>query len=1224
MLRNEIEKQLQSIGSAEFQILMDEFLPYIRNITFKSSPGTKEGANKTTKGQPDSFFINNNNNTLIFAEYTTQQKNIIKKLKDDINSCINLKTDAVELSEIILAFTSKISNEDYQNLNKYAHNINPNIKLTVYSIQEIAQKLQLFPNLKDYFPTLPILEGITTLNGFIKEQKEGFRPNLENPYIKCKSHEECINLLYENKYMIIHGNQGIGKSRLTLEIGKTFKDKGFNILVITHYNNNLKNNLSRLFKKNENYLVIIDNYTEDFKNIEETVKFLDELTSINIKLIFSVKSQFFKKLKIHLNNFNIVSYKLDKFSPEEINKIITSYLKKNNLSMKNQPKQKLIEISKGNPNLVMMALYSAVKYENMNYLENPIKIYDKYYEDFIKVKNFSINDHELIILGIISFFGVLDKRDTELNQILTELFNFQLINEWETIRKLNTLELIDIYENTLVKLSDDVLKNYTFYKVFLKDNPLLDFEILLDHFIIRYIDNFKNILYDLYNLFNYKNLENIFIPKIKTFKQKYGKNHSLILPFYELFHIFYEKDTLNFIKEWSNNLKIEEYNFNDFKIPENKNNFNYTPEISLLKIFYEIPAFMEFSLHLSLNIIKKQPSKTLEIVENINDAFKFKLKNIENKNFDIQINLINFLAEKEDTTTNIIKKQIFIEIAPKLLQWHNVDETYHNMTITFQRFNLINCLSLRKLRSKILKRLFELSEDNLIEFKHIFNTYINVLFENNKEIYLNEEKIIYDFFINTKQNYIYSSLIYKYLQKFKEYFDPSYEFEILYNNDEITIGKIYTTDFGYHKDSMQLIENDLKDKSKKDILNILNILKEIGNMDKNLINNYPQSIDHVFEVLVKKDIDLFKDIFIYYLNNLDSNIKTYINSHFIYVAFNEKLINPIDFYKINNITMHYNQNYFNESIFRFSPSDSVNKELFFKLITFLNSTKNFNTYQLKEYEKFNKYYIKYKNEISESNNCANIIQYITRLLLNKKEVTFDNDFCKDNILYFEDNINLLKKIYFKTLKNNTKYDYNQSELKSLCSKDYSIIKEYLNFIDFKDICEEDIDLSFIWNLNIPEYYLNDIIESITEKSNAIDNYFNILFKGLNEEDILYKLIKQNKNSEKHITLLFNMILTKFNEEEFIEYLQFFLKINNNITLFKSIPLKKHFSIIGDLSYYYNNQISFYNKILNMLNSLTEPSNPLKYHLHETYLQELIENEKETLKNYEYYAFKEIF
>ena len=80
---NQIEKAIRELEGGKFQKLCDSFITVKENVEITST-GSHVGTDKTVKGTPDSYYTKENGQ-FVFIEYTTtQKKDLLNKILDDI------------------------------------------------------------------------------------------------------------------------------------------------------------------------------------------------------------------------------------------------------------------------------------------------------------------------------------------------------------------------------------------------------------------------------------------------------------------------------------------------------------------------------------------------------------------------------------------------------------------------------------------------------------------------------------------------------------------------------------------------------------------------------------------------------------------------------------------------------------------------------------------------------------------------------------------------------------------------------------------------------------------------------------------------------------------------------------------------------------------------------------------------------------------------------------
>ncbi len=161
----QIENALKAINQASFQSLINHLL-HLEGNKFIGSPGTVVGKEKTSKGTPDSFFIDDSNN-YIFVECTTKErigasKSFFEKLLKDIEHCFNEIETTIskdKIDKVYLACTEKISVDEYDLLHQKVKSYNSDTKLDVLTIQNLPMRIFDLPKLAEEYLNIQIVKG---------------------------------------------------------------------------------------------------------------------------------------------------------------------------------------------------------------------------------------------------------------------------------------------------------------------------------------------------------------------------------------------------------------------------------------------------------------------------------------------------------------------------------------------------------------------------------------------------------------------------------------------------------------------------------------------------------------------------------------------------------------------------------------------------------------------------------------------------------------------------------------------------------------------------------------------------------------------------------------------------------------------------------------------------------------------------------------------------------
>lgn len=104
----DIEAKILQLGAGEFQKFCDTFLSLKEEYGKILCLGMKPGTQKTTIGNPDTYF-RKENGRYVFVVYTTEQEGIYNKIKKDIDKCLDFSKTGIEekdIEEIVCCHTS--------------------------------------------------------------------------------------------------------------------------------------------------------------------------------------------------------------------------------------------------------------------------------------------------------------------------------------------------------------------------------------------------------------------------------------------------------------------------------------------------------------------------------------------------------------------------------------------------------------------------------------------------------------------------------------------------------------------------------------------------------------------------------------------------------------------------------------------------------------------------------------------------------------------------------------------------------------------------------------------------------------------------------------------------------------------------------------------------------------------------------------------------------------
>jgi hypothetical protein len=1240
-----IEKFLSAVDQATFQKLMNHLL-HLEGYKFLSSPGSVVGKNKTSKGSPDSFF--EDGDKYVFCELTTQEKlstgeTFFKKLKKDIDHCFDTSVTSInnaDISKVILGFTEKLKPKEHKELKDRVNKHNPQAQLIIYSIQEIPFRLVYYPGLADkYIAGVKTTKGtFYTLPDFLKTTEKGLQPSLTNPFLgRDEEIKQAKSNLLTCDILIITGSQGVGKSKFAVHLAEIFENEfSFEPRVIASSPVPLWEDLNNFILPNKKYFIFFDDANKALPNLDYLLQFISTRDSGTIKIVITVrdyaKPDLNKFLSNVLHNEIIINHLEDKQIEEIVNKSLPTGSSLDPFAM-----GKIISLSKGNSRLALMATSAIVKNNNTEVLADVFSLYDQYFQ---KVKNdlsFLDDKRNLKVLGIISFFGVLDRNNEEVKTILESQFGINWNQLWETLLELEKVELVDVFQNEVVKISDQVLATYVFYKTFIDESTVqINYSQWIFSFVEKHEKKISKTLVDLINTFGFLELRDRITSLILEVQTKLEGDVKTLYKFLDIFWFYREVDSLLFVKKWIESLDKEETELSEIEYIYESNDFVWAPDYLklLLNFWGHNTHYTREAIDLALKLMFRQPSRIPEILKHLTEHLQF-------HRFDYRVGFprqhvfIETLSNTDFTDREKeISNQIFLSVAPSYLGWdYHQPEGKSGGQIAIYNFHLLKTPALMELRKHILQRLQSLFPTNETSVLKALHKYVWTSREIDSSIYADEQQLITDFIKgNLKpENYSHCKFVYEYEDTLKEHSVTLLTDWISFlNSDSMRIAKIFNGKF--NEENLKYDEREKKQKEEiekfvagKDITFIHSTLDQLDSIYKDaLVNNdgywIESSLPILFLSLAENNTNLYyKSLELLMLGKYSFELN---QGYFIYRPIKNKLVKPKEIYSHLNRYEYRQKQFWKLLFFEALEESDIDEFLLLEFIGFISSVNDrFYISDLENKILYDKQFNVSKSLLQPSvSDHENIVTYITEILLSKAnsmDIFFDRHTCETCSKYFGKKINLLKQVYFNHKKRDNHYDYSGKEMEAVSSLDNYFLAEYLNevtkdvnFLHFKF---DNLNLTFVWDLQDYEKIIDEALEIIISKApiwSSFEHQANVLFKGLKlspeQQGKVYsyisKFIGKHSSSKQHIHIILNVVTFSFNNQ-ILRFLREFLLLNKDIEFMKHLWLERNGAFSGSRVPRIESHIKFTKAVIEMIQSLP---NPLDYAEHIKYFEQEIE------------------
>ena len=270
-------------------------------------------------------------------------------------------------------------------------------------------------------------------------------------------------------------------------------------------------------------------------------------------------------------------------------------------------------------------------------------------------------------------------------------------------------EILDLWENEVVRFSDQVLATYIFYLCFFKQRALSFADLLITYFP-KHKERLYDSFYPVLNAFYSDQLMNKVRKDIdRVWDNFYAVgNTELILSLCEAFWFAKETDVLVCIKESISNLEPDATPQSDDEIKPDSN--IHSPSIlSVLKKFNQSgEENLKVALALIYDYLQKRPADLPKVYYILTEAFGFQQKSYL-RDFYMQRTVVETLWERTHKSTDLILTKLQFLLYTNYLQtrFHTVEST-DRYAVNIIDFQLPLTPALNELRCEIWKNLFEL------------------------------------------------------------------------------------------------------------------------------------------------------------------------------------------------------------------------------------------------------------------------------------------------------------------------------------------------------------------------------------------------------------------------------------------------------------------------------------------------------------------------------------
>lgn len=1221
---NSIQQAIMQLDGGEYQKLMDAYLYKKFKYTNIEPLGSHTGTNKVTKGIPDSY-VKLENEKYILIMYGTVESTSYEKIEKDIKSCLDMKKIDInikEIEEIICCYTS--TNIHFEQKKKL-ENMIEGVTVTLIGIGSVSHDLLIkYPTLASDFLNIPIdTEQIFEIDNFIdKYDKNNMNASINMNLLHRESEiKSLMNKIEESDAVLIFGKSGIGKTRLALEVARLYSSiHNTNVFCIKNNGQMLYNDLKFYLSDSGQYLLFIDDANQTTQ-LEHVLDYLiTPPKGINIKIIMTVRDYAKERVKKLVYNKVIPKEEEIGILSDEVIKEILS----NNLGIKNSKYlDQIARISKGNARLAVLAGRIALK-NGLSSIYNSVDIFKYYYEAIIEKEFF--DRKKIIVSFVITLLGPFEYKS---NELAMKILKNNGINEeefYELCYELNNSEIIDLYMDKVVKITDQSMGDYLLYYVLIEKRYVTLEDVIKDLFE-KYRRKLIYSLNTIVSLFNNEECLKYIENQVNNVWNRVVDDNEKF-EYVKTFHTINEEKSLAYIKNKIDNIDREDILLDSVNLKDEKNkNNNIKSEIVEVLGRFKYSNNYELVLELIIYYFKKKPSQIFDFYLLLSDRLGYD-ENSYGYEYESEIINIEFLWKESNKGLDINVTILLLNIIEEYtkFEFHRT-ESNGMKSYNFITFNLCMCEGLEKLRKTLWSILGELYKQEK------YKSSINKVLLNYNPYSKNKEQLnlIYGMDFKYIKEYILDQIIEpnfmqcKILKHFKrigerlnisddnilERYKENKDF-LIYN----TLVKSHELDQEWKSEENQRKENIynmVKDYEEDDFIELFNLCNSISDKRENREMWKVQSgIKLLFDGIKDNSSKYIMAIEAYlkcdtpFCNYIGSKIDILIK--FIGIQETKKIIFSYEYKQKNSwiyeflfcisieertvIEANLLRNTFEDEIKKQQPiipnvrsiafykdiDKDIVCDLALKLLR-INSVQK--SYAIQSF-------LGYSLEKNYSDMILNIFTKDISILENLYLDAFKSDIDYEGDLFISlvrNNVDFLKKITQQIVDIKNKDFYVKKFEKLWEEENYDeLIKIFFDeIISYKDNislwgCENNIKIIFMNSTNISK-----IIKD--RKIKWIKSYIKIIF-----------------DNEEYLNLIF-WIVTSTLRDHTMEFILYFLNINKNIEIFKKIKL---FPRIRSWS---GSEVALIEEEIIFLNELIDSISGIHYIEHKAYLKEIVLNKE---------------
>ncbi|MDY5341268.1 MAG: ATP-binding protein [Candidatus Faecousia sp.] len=1236
-----VKERINQLNPASFQILCDELLSKegYPNIV---SLGTQDGAEKTTRGTPDTFFCLSNGK-YVFTEYTTQKTGLPAKIRADIDKCLDenyTKVPLQEIAEIVYCHTSSnISPADDRTLRLLCEE--NGIKLTLIGIDSLAEKLMKYPSIIKRNLMLSIdSEQIQTADDFIRQyDSNAMAATLATDFLFRETEIDSIDKAFDKvSAVLLTGPAGTGKTRLAVEYAKRHASKHNETLLCIHDRSiPMYEDLKLYFEKPGDYFVFVDDANQ-LSELEHVIEYANKTDAgYRVRILMTVRDYAVSKVKSDISG--IIRYEtipVTPFSDGEITELV-----KNNYGIQNPNYlERIVQIAEGNARIAMLAGKIACDANRLDAISDVSALYVNYFGRVLHETGIDSNNKLLVSAGIMAFLNAIHLDHIDPILPILDMKGLAKSDFIENLHILHGHEIVDIYNDKGVRFSEQCMANFVLKYVFF-DRKVISLSAMIESCFAPYHQRTIHAVNTLLAVYHNADLKYYVEEEILNLWKKLETEDSPI--FFDYLKTFFPANEVQTLLILKKRIDAESPIFiraEDINTEDGKNFQSVSDDIINILGGFAYLENLDSALDLFFQYYLKRPDLYMQFYHAATSSFSVD-KHSSEYGFRIQILFFTKMLEYCKNDKDNLVELLFIGVASHFLQleFSPCEDTRNGKGVTLYYIPIELTPGVKEYRELIWKHLMSVASTSSWHqrIKNLLRTYGKTVYDCSKEVVKFDASYIFELLkqVLSPEN-LADCLTAQSLQgilaaaeyptdELRPFLDsPKYK---LY---QLIIGPKWTTETSFEerrnekKAAVQKYLFSSEDKFST-FKELFQMFIDSASEDNHIVYETGEGINIAMQSLVGSGAD--------YIHCASLILSSETITGIAICQIVEPLFSMLTSQEVFELLGKSNQHHRNEWFFAYYheiPQNNINQKELAGLYAFLkdNSDRDIHLSSGRDIDFLDKY-------LSAD---PHVIIAASEIILKKKEYSpfmvclyFEYQFNEFHIhpsaviQKFSQDINLLEQIYLCVKENGRLADLSGKFLSTLLEADKGFIKKYIKWFIRKSekamLAESDPDVAAFYSQDEYLYILDSIVDkaisSVPFPSMIVPEIIKrlLVFSDESKERLkkcdcwIKHFIESYYNDAQKMCFLFEA-LTEISIAQAAEYIALLINCTKNYDIFEAIPLTpSSYTWSGSLVPMYSSWVENLEKLLPLFAGLD-------YIKHKNRVQQLIECYRKRIKEEE--------